>query len=1778
MAEDFGNGVSRTLSAINRQFQAVVWQADKPPLDSELNLMAQVEWERLGNVIRSQMHSGFLADAVVAETDFVTDSSYSNYFKLGRNFTGAQAPVLWANVNGWVIPVTGTSSIESTNKVSLFPAPDTDTRIDFVFLEVWLTNVAPNPSTVNKPSASTIWKYGNVKFGGTNPNDDLEDPTIGFETTERVQLQYRIRVFGQGAGAGASVALSVYPDGLDDPSIKAQGTSSSPLPAYAWTNMRDVLGDPGLWRAGDGDPNNALGTIDGYSYAIPICAVFRRNSDTFVARTNAGNANQNGSFDRNPITVAITDPEEATRTFSQVTLTASLSATATGAISVTGLSGSGLDNTNLYSGSSVFFYLDGEIVEVQSVNAGAGTITIASRGRLGTQAVPHDANTPLEFYSLRPDGLFADQIASRDILDLRKSVTLGEWDYNQLLVKNLQSVLSNKLHSAYKQSGVSDTEGVIVPEVNEMISGAAPNQTEKVDFPDGIREVFSDAAVVQNNVSVMLNPSSGGGAVPVAVSDYTAGAPTWDISADFVPNGFQPTTQGFSNGAVINLYIGGASGNDGARKSMGGTRAVRFASPRELWLDGQASQTGNRTPFTLSFLGTTTAATDGLFTEPPVSGETATDHPGPMYPLAELNFEYPFIVLGGILNNDLRSISAEVVSSGTSASGYPEVRYSGLDFTSNGLWIYVQDPLNPSDVTKPVLQGRRTLYDMITKGGTDFTGDSSEVYIVVTGDTTNPENCGVFKVIGAGNIAGYYTSFVGSLSESLVVKKVQEGWTDFVDAVNLTAEVRSQYMNTEDGPLASAGNAASAVVVLTDLSGINGGVANPWSSVTLNLTPMTFPNDSAVILNTSVVYSSGRGAMARVPDRVTRFASVNPPSTANLLRRNVGALDPDSQTDVGLPTSEIYFDQQGIQTWSSLSAKGLSAPNALEQGEGRGQLTEQFRDAELFVDNGSKTVAFRPFRKVNLSLNQRDVSTDGGLTLIPATYPSAIPVDGANLFLAGGSGRTFCYGLPPAIMPKFGRQDIPVRAYGPSDVIATQPYFFGVNHLFADSTSNSAAVFNIIGGKTNSGVAGVTSMFIQTDIASGLTYGEYGAIPGGNFGYQARHYEDINVRSSDLPPGLKGIQLPPFLGVARVYGVYDARDWAGSGAWQADRVTPETGGTPPKNLIRTDADKQTLFILKGGASDVTLNANDHTYIIPENLIDVRLSDSFVAGTDTFDSMDFVIECQVFGFARGFINQNNYVLARDFNGNGSAPSGLIDGISMTLPLPAPAMECYSVTDRTVYQGDPFMTRDGDTRVVSDYEPRYGQVPVSSAYQIATAIQQFDNGAQIPEFPNPRALEVLAVADFYTTLGTGKIGGEVAPGTATDTGHLESSGNRIPSSATANQFQVDCRTFTEGQPENADRGSLTLSILQNSATSAGESFAFYLNGSLQLAVTSNAQFTGGSISATAEDLADYINTSNLLSLKLGLVATWNGANQVIIESKRPGVDAARAIQVRVNPKAGQTSAAGLALITPGSFQPRVTSSLLLGARDVPINASRAANAPSPIALTGATERLPLGILLNDSDFIGEDPARNGESALSIRLSAGTNSILTTSPGVSETEYARLSGLGFLGMADGSILLYTPWTTSSLTGTKRYRIYRGGGSLYVLDPVNPGGPVDWTSGSLPDGATLKGAVLAGRAYLVRNFKETAFLSNSTVSYGDELQMVIVTRGIVGESLACENGYALFGQISPTGYGEGYSAADRYRLEGKPLHAGTSKSGPNPVVPLAPYPTDDPQPSTPC
>jgi hypothetical protein len=1747
MAEDFGSGVTRTLSALQRQFQVVVWQANKPPLDSELNLMAQVDWERVRQVVKTQMHSGFLMDPTHALEDYATAAAWSNFVKLGQQQPGEGEPLMWANVNGWVIPVTGTavSDGDTSNRVTLNPPPSSDARTDFVFLEVWATNVAPNPSAANKPSADKVWKHGNVEFGGTNIDDDIEDTTIGFETTERVQVQYRIRVFGSGAGLGSSVDLGTFPDGLGDPNILGQGVATNPVSGFSFLNMRETLDDPVLWRSGDGDPTNALGTIDGFVYAIPICGIFRRNSTPFSAIETAGNANQNGGFDRNPSAGSLANPREGAKALTSPTLTNAIGTNAIGAIQIANLSGSGIDDP-LHTISQLFLDIDGEIIQISNVDTSTspGTVTIPTggRGRNATMARPHVAGTSVRIFNVRPDDKFADEIHADDILDLRRAVSIGDWDYDRLLIHNLTKLLKGTLKSSFKQSAEGDTLGTSVVEVSYLAadgSVAEPNQTEPLDGPDGIRTVFSDAATIQTDVTVMLDQDASQSAGFVTSFDATV---QWGVGADFKPGGFMTSNAGFQAGSTIFLYIGGDSGSEGARATFrdGGTRAVRFVGPQEYWLsDTETSEQGNQAPVSMRFISEPITGT-GL-----APGETSLQRGGPLVPLRSENFEKPFLFCGGILNTSSQAGGVEVYN--ISGSEF-EVKLPGLDFDANGDWFSKNSGVfnnDPTLISNPVLREQRTLFDMITRGGTDRSGASSEVYLILFGDDADSENNGAFKVIGAGASADY-TDKAATASDRVRVTPLQNGFTIFASpgAAALAGELRSQFTNAEDGT-GFASSLAAASVTITDT------FVDRWA-------PMSMPQDSNAVLNLTLQYHPGRAGMARVPGDIWRVAAVS--GGGEFLRQSAATVDADFPGLAGTPSNETVFPPTHVMTWNRLDGKGILAPNLADIAGGKVVFnSEQDRETECFFDAGSKTLVFRPFLSRLMTMHTQNILS--GSTMIgPVAYPgpvppAATPKDGAGIFT---SGLTMAYEVPAEYMPRFGRQDIPYHR----DVtlpLGTGTFLDGINHLFTDTQDETDPQFGIVGGQDNTSSSNlVSSLYLQTGSTSGLDYCEYGTITGTlTPGYQGRLMSDGTIASSDLGRGLKGIELPPHLGIARLYGVYDRRDFVNKGGntFETDRITPKPNTAT--NLLRNDADKQTLFIRQGGVEDITGSPEDHTYIIPSDGLDITLSPAWSVGEE-FADLEYVVECVVFGFARGFISRNNFVLARRHNGAGAAISDAsiieLQGVNMTIPSPAELNQnVYVGYNRIPYQGDPYQTRAGSVRTVTDYQNRYGQIPVASAFELATPIQQFDgNGDTIPQTPNARSLQVLAALDFYTTLGSGKVGGQMFPGTSLDVGFTDPSfSTRIPDATTSPAARVLSRAFTEGQRQNATRGSIVIEVTDGPAlVGSGATITITrLDGTLRV-LTEGVEWNGdanndicaASIEAALNSPAALLsrtlqanNAVNTSLVDIVSVPVGSQANSIFVGLST--IDGFRVIVPQTDDAAGE-----------------VTGGFLAGGQDIAVNGGQGT---SQINLTGMIERLPLGILLQDSDFLCEDPLASGSSALATSP-AGIQQVQTILglTEESDTEFTRfLGGPGqWVGMADGGILQYGAFTDATPTGTKKFRLYRGGGSSYVLTPPNPGGPIDWVSGSFQKNLTpvLKGGVLVCKALLVRNFVESAFVTNTQVSPGDEIQMVILTQGILGTGSSQADGVELSGLISPTGFGEGYSASDRYRLEGKPMVSG--------------------------
>jgi hypothetical protein len=302
MPDYLGPTQTRVLDAEDRNFDTVVVQKKKPALSCEWNLLEEIQSVKTQELIRSTTPSGWL---VVGETrenvpesaclagDVLTSPSLpANSFKLISNDNSRANRKNAALVNGWKILVQGTAMNGEDNLI-LLPIPPTDNyRIDFVFLEVWKKLITPT---------DPIYRYGNKLYGGTNfpgpdgATNDLIDPFKGYETSLRIQLQYRIRV-APGLIATTGIDIENYPSGFDPNMVLAQGAMAAPLSDYSYTQFSSLT-DIGLWRAGLGDtaptpgqPSDSqvkLGTVDGYSYAIPMFVVFRRNSTAYNYNTNS---------------------------------------------------------------------------------------------------------------------------------------------------------------------------------------------------------------------------------------------------------------------------------------------------------------------------------------------------------------------------------------------------------------------------------------------------------------------------------------------------------------------------------------------------------------------------------------------------------------------------------------------------------------------------------------------------------------------------------------------------------------------------------------------------------------------------------------------------------------------------------------------------------------------------------------------------------------------------------------------------------------------------------------------------------------------------------------------------------------------------------------------------------------------------------------------------------------------------------------------------------------------------------------------------------------------------------------------------------------------------------------------------------------------------------------------------------------------------------------------------------------------------------------------------
>lgn len=282
MAKNLGPLVSRVLEQEGRDFSSVVFQQKRPPLDSEWNLVQEIDSYRHADLIRKITPSGFLSLSDIKgspEDRTQLTSSWVDAIVINN-------PV--AIVNGWVVNVAGgtnqfqpnaqkniweeLSGIEEEIAIIGASAPQVGYREDLVFLEVWQKLIG---------TSDPVPRYGFIQSALENNENDLIDENIEIETSKRVQTQYRIRWI-------RGVDFFSYRDGLGHPACFATGGSGEEQTAYYF---RQHPTDSGLWISGDGGPQSKvdLQTVDGFSYAIPIARIHRRNRQAYSLQ------NQNGS-------------------------------------------------------------------------------------------------------------------------------------------------------------------------------------------------------------------------------------------------------------------------------------------------------------------------------------------------------------------------------------------------------------------------------------------------------------------------------------------------------------------------------------------------------------------------------------------------------------------------------------------------------------------------------------------------------------------------------------------------------------------------------------------------------------------------------------------------------------------------------------------------------------------------------------------------------------------------------------------------------------------------------------------------------------------------------------------------------------------------------------------------------------------------------------------------------------------------------------------------------------------------------------------------------------------------------------------------------------------------------------------------------------------------------------------------------------------------------------------------------------------------------------------
>lgn len=234
----------------NKEFEMILFQAERPIADGELNQLQLSE-----NILRRKLLRSILPDVGIMGAFTPAPTGVPNELRLNPEGVSTAVVVdgIIKTLYAYDDPVDAATKGRAKNRIKL-PNFTAEGQGDIVYLEVWFEEIqAPKSAGL---ASTTVYDTGMVgNFTLTNTLLPSEIPLT--ETTRRVQLR------GKLTAANRDKDLS---------GVQAKGTSQS----------YQKVG--GFFRAGNGDAASgaALGTVDGYAYALPLIKTTRSDPSTFT--------------------------------------------------------------------------------------------------------------------------------------------------------------------------------------------------------------------------------------------------------------------------------------------------------------------------------------------------------------------------------------------------------------------------------------------------------------------------------------------------------------------------------------------------------------------------------------------------------------------------------------------------------------------------------------------------------------------------------------------------------------------------------------------------------------------------------------------------------------------------------------------------------------------------------------------------------------------------------------------------------------------------------------------------------------------------------------------------------------------------------------------------------------------------------------------------------------------------------------------------------------------------------------------------------------------------------------------------------------------------------------------------------------------------------------------------------------------------------------------------------------------------------------------------------